>query len=275
MVRGFAHRTPAAPHANHENAPRPAPTQPRPACASTQPSRPVRAVQWTKLRAGEVPPDVQQRFLKLWSHRTGGLKHESTVARVSRPVSSASASDPDDTDTGQETVPRRRQAAAARRRPDSLQPRDWLRLSGELGPMTLRSGQLRRLAGQAERARRGFSPARELVGQTLTPNSNNRNLLSLRARARHGVPGTKNRSAQKTFPTQPPNLFPSKFSASPRARFPTRSKSAPRPTERPRAPANRACRRITHELASPGVPPASRPDRSLPDRFLPAAATAR
>ena len=33
-----------------------------------------RMVQWTKLRAGEVPPEVQQRFLKLWSHRTGLLK---------------------------------------------------------------------------------------------------------------------------------------------------------------------------------------------------------
>ena len=39
-----------------------------------------RMVQWTKLRRGEVPPDVQQRFLKLWSHRTGVLKHEATQA---------------------------------------------------------------------------------------------------------------------------------------------------------------------------------------------------
>ena len=288
MVRGWAHRTPAAPHANHENAPRPAPAQPRPACASTQPARSVRAVQWTRLRAGEVPPDVQQRFLKLWSHRTGGLKHESTVARVSRPVSSASASDPDDTDTGQETVPRRRRAAAARRRPDSLQPRDWLRLSGELGPMTLRSGQLRRLAGQAERARRDFSPARELVGQTLTPNSNNRNLLSLRARARHGVPGTKNRSAQKTFPTQPPNLFPSKFSASPRS--PTGSETAALVPDRFRAvpwPRLSACEVPPDVQQQPRLPPdhararksgsspRSLPDRSIPGRFLPAAATAR
>ena len=35
-----------------------------------------RAVQWTRLRGGEVPPEVQQRFLKLWSHRTGVLKNE-------------------------------------------------------------------------------------------------------------------------------------------------------------------------------------------------------
>ncbi len=34
------------------------------------------AVQWTRLRGGEVPTDVLQRFLKLWSHRTGVLKHE-------------------------------------------------------------------------------------------------------------------------------------------------------------------------------------------------------
>lgn len=34
-----------------------------------------RMVQWTRLRGGEVPSDVQQRFLKLWSHRAGALKH--------------------------------------------------------------------------------------------------------------------------------------------------------------------------------------------------------
>ena len=41
-----------------------------------------RMVQWTKLRSGEVPPEVQQRFLKLWSHRTGVLKHETAGASV-------------------------------------------------------------------------------------------------------------------------------------------------------------------------------------------------
>ena len=46
-----------------------------------------RMVQWTKLRGGEVPPDVQQRFLKLWSHRTGVLKHED--AKADRPVGEA------------------------------------------------------------------------------------------------------------------------------------------------------------------------------------------
>ena len=39
-----------------------------------------RTVQWTKLRGGEVPTEVQQRFLKLWSHRTGVLKNEATQA---------------------------------------------------------------------------------------------------------------------------------------------------------------------------------------------------
>jgi tetratricopeptide (TPR) repeat protein len=33
-----------------------------------------RTVQWTKLPGGNVPPEVLQRFLKLWSHRTGALK---------------------------------------------------------------------------------------------------------------------------------------------------------------------------------------------------------
>src|SRR4051812_24883110 len=33
-----------------------------------------RSVQWTRLRNGEIPPEVLQRFLKLWSHRTGVLK---------------------------------------------------------------------------------------------------------------------------------------------------------------------------------------------------------
>ena len=35
-----------------------------------------RMVQWTRLRGGEVPDDVRARFLKLWSHRTGVLRHE-------------------------------------------------------------------------------------------------------------------------------------------------------------------------------------------------------
>src|SRR5476649_2750873 len=39
-----------------------------------------RAVQWTRLRGGEVPPEVRARFLKLWSHRTGVLKNEAAHA---------------------------------------------------------------------------------------------------------------------------------------------------------------------------------------------------
>lgn len=35
-----------------------------------------RKVQWTRLQNGDVPPEVQARFLKLWSHRTGVLSHE-------------------------------------------------------------------------------------------------------------------------------------------------------------------------------------------------------
>ncbi len=44
-----------------------------------------RSVQWTKLRGGELTPEVKQRFLKLWSHRAGVVKH-ATEARVQRSV---------------------------------------------------------------------------------------------------------------------------------------------------------------------------------------------
>src|SRR5205823_3470279 len=37
-----------------------------------------RAVQWTRLRGGEVAPEVRTRLLKLWSHRSGALKNEET-----------------------------------------------------------------------------------------------------------------------------------------------------------------------------------------------------
>ena len=40
-----------------------------------------RSVQWTKLPGGNVPPDVLARFLKLWSHRAGVIKHEAVVSR--------------------------------------------------------------------------------------------------------------------------------------------------------------------------------------------------
>jgi tetratricopeptide (TPR) repeat protein len=35
-----------------------------------------RKVQWTRLPAGELTPEVKTRFLKLWSHRTGVLNHQ-------------------------------------------------------------------------------------------------------------------------------------------------------------------------------------------------------
>jgi TolB-like protein/tetratricopeptide (TPR) repeat protein len=41
-----------------------------------------RAVQWTRLRGGEVPAEVQQRFLKLWSHRTGAIDPYSEMSRA-------------------------------------------------------------------------------------------------------------------------------------------------------------------------------------------------
>ena len=36
-----------------------------------------RKVQWTKLPGGLITPEVQARFLKLWSHRAGVVKHVS------------------------------------------------------------------------------------------------------------------------------------------------------------------------------------------------------
>ena len=45
-----------------------------------------RTVQWTKLPGGNVPPDVLQRFLKLWSHRAGALKQQ---AKAEEPVGAA------------------------------------------------------------------------------------------------------------------------------------------------------------------------------------------
>jgi TolB-like protein len=42
-----------------------------------------RKVQWTRLPGGVVSPEVQARFLKLWSHRTGALAHEASRASAS------------------------------------------------------------------------------------------------------------------------------------------------------------------------------------------------
>jgi TolB-like protein/Flp pilus assembly protein TadD len=41
-----------------------------------------RTVQWTRLPGGAIPPDVLQRFLKLWSHRTGALRHAEVGASL-------------------------------------------------------------------------------------------------------------------------------------------------------------------------------------------------
>ncbi len=49
-----------------------------------------RAVQWTRLRGGEVSPDVLQRLLKLWSHRTGVLKYEAARASAA-PIGAVSS----------------------------------------------------------------------------------------------------------------------------------------------------------------------------------------
>lgn len=48
-----------------------------------------RTVQWTRLPGGAVTPDVQARFLKLWSHRTGALKHEAASLGSAAPAMTA------------------------------------------------------------------------------------------------------------------------------------------------------------------------------------------
>ena len=51
-----------------------------------------RSVQWTRLRSGELTPEIKARFLKLWSHRAGVVKHEAAVGRDLRiPPSSSKA----------------------------------------------------------------------------------------------------------------------------------------------------------------------------------------
>ncbi len=69
--------------------------------------------------------------------------------------------------------------------PLERQPRDWLRMSGYIGPKALLTGKLRRMANQPELARRDFSRARELVELALATDPNNRNLLSLQAQVLH------------------------------------------------------------------------------------------
>jgi TolB-like protein/Tfp pilus assembly protein PilF len=55
-----------------------------------------RSVQWTRLRNGEIPPEVLQRFLKLWSHRAGMLK-QAEVSRSSAGAADLGSASPDGT----------------------------------------------------------------------------------------------------------------------------------------------------------------------------------
>ena len=53
-----------------------------------------RKVQWTCAPGGIVSPEVQARFLKLWSHRAGVLKHEAVRTAPATPIAGPSASEP-------------------------------------------------------------------------------------------------------------------------------------------------------------------------------------
>lgn len=58
-----------------------------------------RAVQWTRIPGGELSPDVLARFVKLWSHRTGAVKHAENPDRnpgfsAGRDAASAPAAQP-------------------------------------------------------------------------------------------------------------------------------------------------------------------------------------
>ena len=46
-----------------------------------------RTVQWTRLPGGRVTPEFLNRFLKLWSHRTGVLSQEAAAAAMAVPAS--------------------------------------------------------------------------------------------------------------------------------------------------------------------------------------------
>lgn len=50
-----------------------------------------RTVQWTRLRDGEMTPEAKAKFVKLWSHRTGVLKHRSSDSQAPLPVPEVSA----------------------------------------------------------------------------------------------------------------------------------------------------------------------------------------
>lgn len=48
-----------------------------------------RTVQWTKARGGELTPEQRTKFVKLWSHRAGVLKHASEQTAISGQQSAA------------------------------------------------------------------------------------------------------------------------------------------------------------------------------------------
>jgi tetratricopeptide (TPR) repeat protein len=52
-----------------------------------------RAVQWTRLRGGEMTPEVQQRLLKLWSHRIGLAREAAGEAKSADVIHGADAMD--------------------------------------------------------------------------------------------------------------------------------------------------------------------------------------
>ncbi len=70
-----------------------------------------RKVQWTRLPGGVVPPEVLARFVKLWSHRTGALAHETAraeAAMVGRDRRTPPLDDAESAGFGEPVRPRRR-----------------------------------------------------------------------------------------------------------------------------------------------------------------------
>ena len=58
-----------------------------------------RTVQWTRLPGGVISADVKQRYLKLWSHRTGVLKAQEAAASAPAPTASSPTSSATKTNT--------------------------------------------------------------------------------------------------------------------------------------------------------------------------------
>ncbi len=50
-----------------------------------------RAVQWTKLRGGEVTPEMKARYLKLWSQRIGAVRAQSSASAIAAETSEMTA----------------------------------------------------------------------------------------------------------------------------------------------------------------------------------------